>query len=63
MNTFKFTKENTIKILRGAGIAMGGALLTYTAQFIADNDFGSYTPIVVAVGAILINAGREFLKK
>lgn len=58
-----FTKENLIKIAKGAGIAVGGALLTYLAQFISDTDFGQWTPVVVAVGAVLINAGREFLKK
>ncbi|NTU69324.1 hypothetical protein HGB13_00630 [bacterium] len=60
---FTFSKENLIKIAKGAGIAMGGALLTYLAQFISSTDFGIYTPVVVALGGILINAGREFLKK
>ncbi len=60
---FTFTKENLIKIARGAGIAMGGALLTYLATFISETDFGIYTPLVVAMGGIIINAGREFLKK
>lgn len=60
---FTFTKENLIKIVKGAGIAIGGALLTYLASFISETDFGQWTPIVVALGGILINAGREFLKK
>ena len=60
---FTLTKENLIKIARGAGIAMGGALLTYLATFISETDFGIYTPLVVAMGGIIINAGREFLKK
>lgn len=59
---FTFTKENLIKIAKGAGIAIGGALLTYLAQFISDTDFGQWTPVVVALGGIIINAGREFLK-
>lgn len=59
---FTFTKENLIKIAKGAGIAMGGALLTYLASFISETDFGIWTPVVVAIGGILINAGREFLK-
>lgn len=63
MNTFRFTRENVIKIIKGAGIACGGALLTYFSQFISENDFGMYTPLVVAFWGILINAGREFLKK
>ena len=63
MEKFTFTKENLTKIVKGAGIAIGGALLTYLASYISDTDFGLYTPMVVAIGGILINAGREFLKK
>ena len=63
MEKFTFTKENLTKIVKGAGIAIGGALLTYLASYISDTDFGIYTPMVVAIGGILINAGREFLKK
>jgi len=63
MNKFTFTKENYIKILKGMGIALGGAALTYLTSFISNTDFGIYTPVVVALGGILINAGREFLKK
>ena len=63
MNKFKFTKENLMKIARGAIIATSGALLTYIAAYISDTDFGIYTPAVVAIGGILINAGRELLKK
>jgi len=63
MEKFTFTKENLTKIVKGAGIALGGALLTYLASYISDTDFGLYTPMVVAIGGILINAGREFLKK
>jgi len=63
MEKFTFTKENLTKIVKGAGIAIGGALLTYLASYISDTDFGLYTPVVVALGGILINAGREFLKK
>lgn len=62
MNKFTLTKQNLIKIGKGALIAVGGAALTYFAQFIGETDFGVYTPIVVSVSAILINAGREFLK-
>jgi len=63
MNKFTFTKENLIKIAKGAGIAISGALLAYLSQFITDTDFGQWTPIVVAAGGILINACREYLKK
>ena len=60
---FTITKENLIKILKGIGIAMGGAGLVYLGQFLTGTDFGQLTPVAVALGGILINAGREFLKK
>ncbi len=63
MNKFTFTRENLIKIAKGAGIAVGGALLAYFASFISNTDFGQWTPIVVAIGGILINAAREFIKE
>lgn len=56
------TKENWLKVGRGALIAMGGALLTYLAQFISNTDFGVWTPLVVSIGGIIINMGREYLK-
>lgn len=62
-NQFTFTKENLIKIAKGAGIAVGGALITYFAQYVASTDFGVYTPAVVALAGILINAAREFIKE
>lgn len=63
MNKFTFTKENLSKISKWAAIAAGWALLTYLATFISETDFGIYTPVIVAAWSILINAGREFLKK
>lgn len=50
------------KVLRGLAIAVAGAVLTYLAQEIPHVDFGSYTPLVVAGFAALVNAGREYLK-
>lgn len=62
-NVRTMTKDNWLKVGRGALIAVGGALLTYLAQFISDTDFGQWTPVVVSLGGILINMGREYLKK
>ena len=57
----KFNKANGIKVLKGAGIATGGALLIYLAELLPNVDFGTYTPLVVAIGGILINAVKEYL--
>lgn len=62
-NKMTMTKDNWLKVGKGALIAVGGALLTYAAQFISDTDFGQWTPVVVSLGGILINMGREYLKK
>lgn len=59
---YNLNKEDATKILKGAGIAVGGALLTYGAQVLTQIDFGIWTPTVVAIGCILINAGRKALR-
>jgi len=59
---FSFDKETMKKILRGALIAGGGAVLTYLAQNLSEMNFGAYTPIVVALMSILINAAKEYIK-
>lgn len=60
---YTLTKKDAISIGKGALIAIAGALLTYLAELIPKFDFGEYTPFVVAIAAILINAIRLFLKK
>jgi hypothetical protein len=59
---FSLNSQDLEKILKGACIALGGALLTYSASVIGEVDFGPYTPVIVAVGSILINAGLKFLE-
>lgn len=58
---FTLSQEDTSKILVGACIAMAGALLTYILEVVGQIDFGEYTPIVVALVSILVNAGRKFI--
>lgn len=59
---FSFDKVTVGKIARGAAIAGGGAVLTYILQAIASTDFGNFTPIVVAVCGIALNALKEYMK-
>jgi hypothetical protein len=59
---FSFNKKDIQKILVGACIAMGGAFLTYASAIITNIDFGVYTPIIVAIASILINACKKFLE-
>ena len=49
------------KIGIGAGVAVGGALLTYLAELIPTIDFGAYTPLAVALLGVLVNIGRKYL--
>ena len=57
-----FDKETIKKCLRGASIASGSALAIYLLQWIVTVDFGAYTPAMVAIAGIIINAIREYLK-
>lgn len=59
---YSLNKEDLISISKGAGIAVGGALLVYVSQTISDVDFGQYTEIIVAISAIIINMLRKWLQ-
>jgi len=58
---YKLNKEDGKKILIGAGVAIAGAVLTYITEVIPNVDFGSYTPVVVALFSILANAVRKLI--
>lgn len=59
---FQLNKEDGAKILKGALMAIGGALLTYITQTIGDIDFGTaWTPIIVALGGILVNTAHKWI--
>lgn len=59
---FTLSKEDGLKILKGAGIALGGALLTYLAEVLPHVDFGDYTLVIAPIISILINAGLKFFQ-
>lgn len=59
---FQLNESDGKKILVGAGVALGGALLTYVTALIPNVDFGVWTPAVVALASILVNAGRKLLE-
>ena len=62
MNKFSIDKLGWIKIGKGALVAIIGALLTYVAQTAGNLNFGEFTPIVVALMSILVNAGRKWIE-
>jgi len=60
------TKEQWLKILKGAGIAAAGALLTYGANVLVpflDTNGGLWGPAISGVLAIVINALRKLLEQ
>jgi len=60
-NKFQLNKQDFKKIAVGALVALGGALLTYAAQVVSNTNFGVYTPFVVVLAGVLVNAGRKAL--
>lgn len=50
------------KIGIGAGVAMGGALLTYLTDLIPTIDFGVWTPIVMTFWSVALNILRKWLQ-
>ncbi len=60
-NSYSFSKADLIKIGKGLGIAVLGAALTYLASYVSNTNFGVYTPVVVAVFSVLVNAIRKFV--
>ena len=59
---FTLNKTDGKKILKGAGIALGGAILVYASQTVPEINFGAYTALVTALAGVLINAGLKFLE-
>jgi len=56
------TKEQFIKIGKGALIAGGGVIAVYFLEAVSVMDFGQSTPIVSGVCSILINAIYQIQK-
>lgn len=57
------TKEQFIKIGKGALIAGGGVVAVYVLEAVSVMDFGESTPLISAVCSVLINAIYQYNKK
>lgn len=55
------SKTDWIKVLKGAGIAFVGAGLTALSQWASGQDFGIFTPAVVAILSVAVNALRKWV--
>lgn len=58
---YELNKEDGLKIAKGAGIAIGSALVVYLTDIIPNIDWGVYGPVMVAVSGVLLNAVRKWL--
>jgi hypothetical protein len=59
---YKLNVADAKKIGKGALIAGVGAAAAYIIEALSIMDFGEYTPIAVAVLAVVTNLGRKFLQ-
>ena len=58
---FQLDKTDLSKLGKGLLIAAGGAILTYLSSWASSTDFGTYTPAVVAMLAVVVNFGRKYM--
>jgi len=61
MNKMKLTKNNLIKILKGALIVGTGGMLTYLLEGLAQIDFKEFTELVVCLNSILVQTIRKYM--
>lgn len=57
---FSLNADELQSIAKGVAIAAAGAAITYLAEWASGTDFGTMTPVVVAVSASLVNAFRKW---
>lgn len=57
---YSLNAQDLKKIGKGALFALGGALVAYLLQLLPNVDFGQYTPLVVGVASICLNALSKF---
>lgn len=62
-NRFQLNSTDVKKIFVGLGVALAGAALTYLSSVITQIDFGSWTPIVVALFSVGANVVRKWISE
>lgn len=58
---FLINSEDVTRILKGAMIAVAGALVVYIADVIPTIDFGVWSPLAVALASIAVNSLRIWI--
>ena len=59
---YTLNKKDGKKIAKGAGIAMGGALLAYALQVLPQVDFGEYQMFAAVLSMVLVNVSRKYFE-
>lgn len=59
---FSLNKEDGLKIAKGAGIAVTGALLTYLAGVLPDVNFGQYQMVLFPLFSTLVHTGLKYFE-
>jgi hypothetical protein len=59
---YQLNKADGLKILKGAGIAVGGSLVAFLLLTLNDVDFGTYGYVIIPVCQILLNSADKFFK-
>jgi len=60
---FQLNWNDMEKIGKGLLIALAGAALTYLTEQIPNIDLGEWTPIVVAIWSVIVNAAKKWLSE
>ena len=60
-SSFSFKGINWNKVGAGALVAVVGALLTYITSWVTGENFGTYTPVIVAIWTTIANIGRKWV--
>lgn len=58
---FTLNEKDLRSLGRGLLITLAGAVLTWVSVNIGKVDFGTYTPFIVPVVALLVNSGLKFV--
>lgn len=58
---YSLNKADLKSLLTGFLIVLAGSALTFVSENVGQIDWGVYAPFVVAVAALLVNAGRKYL--
>ena len=60
---YNLDTDKLVSILKGAAIAGAGAAGVYFFSNLADMDFGAFTPAVVALASVVVNALRKYVSE